>query len=142
VRVQAAHPEDYEWIASRATLAVGPLFRAIKAVDEKGNIHGMVGFDGWTPNSVSLHLALDNPLALRSLLKPGFGIAFDEFYRGVIVVTVLSDNARSLALIPKLGFREVHRIRDGWKPGIDMVLFEMRREDCRWVGPVPLRKAG
>lgn len=142
MRVTAAQPGDLPWIASRANLSISPAMRAIKAVDDAGTIHGMVAYDGWMPNSVCIHIALDNPLALRSLLKPGFGIPFDEFRLGVVVATVLSDNGKSLALVPKLGFRELTRIKDGYKPGIDVVLFEMRRETCRWVAPVQMRKAG
>jgi hypothetical protein len=128
-----AIPADYAWIASRAKLAITPQFRAIKAVDAGGQIRGMVGFDGWTPNAVSLHIALTSPLALRCLIGPAFGIAFKEFGRGVALAMVLSDNAESLRLVRKAGFREKHRIRDGWTVGTDMVMFEMRKDECRWL---------
>ena len=66
--VKPAAPEDYSWIASRAELVIGPAFRAIKAVDASGRIHGMVGYDGWTGNACSVHIALDSPAALRALI--------------------------------------------------------------------------
>lgn len=131
--VRPAHPDHYAWIAQRAGLTAGPSFRAIEAVDEAGRIHGMVGYDGWTENAVCLHVALENPACLRHLLKPGFGIPFVELGRGVALASVLSTNERSLALVPRLGFRFAHRVRDGWKPGVDVVWFEMRREECRWI---------
>lgn len=137
--VRAAPPEHYGWIAKRANLVCGPSFRAIEAVDASGKVHGMVGYDGWTPNAVQMHVALDNPAALRALLKPGFSIPFVEFGRGVALATVLGTNGRSLELVPRLGFRFAHRIVDGYEPGVDVLLFEMRREDCRWLGGV--RKA-
>jgi hypothetical protein len=133
VRILAANPAEYVWIAKRAEVAIGPQFRAIKAVDEVGRIHGMVGYDGWTGNAVSMHVAIDNPAALRHLLVPGFRIPFVEFRKGVALAMVLSTNARSLKLVPRLGFAETHRIRDGWAVGVDLVMFEMRREDCRWL---------
>lgn len=134
MRVLPATPADYPWIASRAQLCIGPQFRAIKAVDEAGRVHGCVGYDAWTQNAVSMHVALDNPAALRALLGPGFRIPFVEFGKGVVLATVLSTNARSLALVPKLGFREVARLREAWAKGVDLVLFEMRREECRFLG--------
>lgn len=133
MRVLPAHPSDYEWIAKRAELCIGPQFRAIKAVDASGRIHGMVGYDGWTGNAVSMHVAVEHPMALRSLIGPGFRIPFLEFGKGVALAMVLSTNARSLAMVPVLGFRETHRIRDGWAVGVDLVMFEMRREECRFV---------
>jgi hypothetical protein len=126
-------PEHYPWIAKRASLVIGSQFRAIEAIDSNGRVHGAVGYDGWTPGAVCVHVALDHPAALRHLLKPGFRIPFDEFGRKVVLATVLSSNARSLALVTSLGFIESHRIVDGWSEGVDMVLFEMRRGNCRWL---------
>ena len=131
--VRDAPAEHYGWIAERARLAIGPSFRAIEAVDESGRIHGMVGYDGWTDNAVCIHIALDNPAALRALLKPGFGIPFLRLNKGVILAQVVSSNDRSLRLVPRLGFRFAYRVRDGWAKGLDMVWFEMRKEDCRHI---------
>lgn len=131
--VTAAHPSDYDWIAQRAALVVGPQFRAIKAVDGSGRIHGMVGYDSWTQNAVSMHVAVDTPTALRSLIPPAFRIPFLEFGLGVALATVLSTNTRSLALVRKLGFHEAVRLQEAWAKDVDMIIFHMRREDCRWL---------
>lgn len=132
--VRPMRPENYGWLASRAQLCIGPQFRAIEAVGPDGRVHAACGYDSWTQNAVSMHVALDNPAALRALLGPGFRIPFVEFGKGVVLATVLSTNARSLALVPKLGFREVARLREAWAKGVDLVLFEMRREECRFLG--------
>lgn len=131
--VRAAPAEHLSWLASRAGLYVHPGLKAIEAVDDSGRIHGMVGYDGWTKNACCAHIALDNPGALRHLLKPGFGIPFIEFGFGVLLVQVVSTNTRSLKLVPKLGFRFAYRVRDGWAPGADMIWFEMRKEECRFI---------
>ncbi len=131
--VRAAPPEHFSWIADRAGLVPGGGFHALEAVDASGRIHGMVGFDGWTPNAVALHVAIDHPAALRHLIRPSFAIAFESFGRSVVVATVLSANTKSLRLVRHLGFREVMRGRDWWAPGVDMVWHEMRREECRWL---------
>lgn len=137
IHVQAAPPAHHEWIAKRAGLSLHSGFGAIEAIDEAGRIVGMVGFDGWMPGSVCLHIALEHPAALRHLLRAGFGVAFDPkpagFNKVAAVATVMSTNKRSLALVKKLGFRHAYTGRDWSGPGIDFEVFEMRREDCRWL---------
>jgi RimJ/RimL family protein N-acetyltransferase len=133
VIVREATRDHYAWIAQRANLTTGPEFRAIEAVDDSGRIHGMIGYDGWTSNAVTMHIALENPAALRSLLGPAFRIPFLNLGRGVALASVLGNNARSLALVKSVGFREACRVRDGFAVGVDLVIFEMRRDECRWV---------
>jgi RimJ/RimL family protein N-acetyltransferase len=131
--VREATRDHYAWIAQKANLTSGPEFRAIEAVDDAGRIHGMVGYDGWTPNAVTMHIALENPAALRSLIRPAFRIPFLSLGRGVAMASVLGNNARSLALVRSVGFREACRVRDGFAVGVDLVIFEMQRADCRWL---------
>jgi RimJ/RimL family protein N-acetyltransferase len=137
ITVRPAPPEHYPWIAERAQLVLSPGFRAIEAVDAEERILGMVGFDGWTPGAVSMHQAIEHPIALRRLLGPAFGIAFDPPPLGAgkrtVIGTVLSTNAAALRLDRHVGFREVGRITDGWDAGVDLVMLEMRKEDCRWI---------
>lgn len=137
--VREAPAEHLGWLAERAGLTVHPALRAIEAIDDVGRIHGMVGLDGWAGNTVCLHIALENPAALRSLAYWGFRAAFVIAGRGVALVQVVSNNTRSLRLVERLGFRRVHTVPNGWRPGIDMVWFEMQRDECRWL-PVDMRK--
>lgn len=132
IEVREAPREHYGWIAQRASLIVGDSFRAIEAV-ESDRILGMVGYDGWTPNSCAMHVAIDDKRAAHKLLRPAFGIPFTELKKGVVLGSVLSTNAKALVLDRKLGFRQVARLRDVWQPGVDLIIFEMRREECRWL---------
>lgn len=45
---------------------------------------------------------------------------------------VPSDNSKALAVDKKIGFREVTRLKDAFKLGVDYVLLEMRKEDCNY----------
>lgn len=132
MRVGPAPAEHYPWIAQRAGLVVGDNFRAIEVTDGE-RILGMVGFDGWTPNSCSLHIALESPIALRKLAHHGFRTVFVGLGRQVALASVLSTNKRSRRLVSGLGFRKVACLRDAWEPRVDMLIFEMRREECRWL---------
>lgn len=138
--VRAAPREHFPWLIQRAECNASIDFKAIEAVDESGRIHGMAGFDGWTPNSVVLTIALDNPAAFRHLVLPIFDYAFLQAGRGVALATVRGSNAKSLKLCKHVGLREVYRVRDGVRVGEDLVIFEMRREECRWI-PEQARKA-
>lgn len=132
IEVRAAPPEHYQWIAARASLILGPHFRALEALDGQGNILGMVGYDGWTPNSCSMHVAIENPIAVRRLLARAFTTPF-RLGRNVLLASVLSTNEKSLKFAKHLGFRQKARIQDGWSDGVDLLILELRRENCRWV---------
>lgn len=123
---------DASLLASRTGYRPSAGFRSLVAIREDGSTAGMVGFDGWTPNSVHMHVALGVAAAARPLLRPAFAEAFADG-RSMALGSVRSSNARSLRLAIRLGFREVYRVKDGWAAGEDMVLFEMRREECRWL---------
>lgn len=140
IQIVGCYDHELGWLAERAGCEIGPGFQAMKAVDERGRVHGMVGYGGWTANSFLMHIALDNPACLRSLLKWCFRYPFEQAGRGVAYATVRGTNEPSLRLCRKVGFREVCRLRDAVAVGEDMVLFEMRREECRWI-PDVVRKA-
>ena len=133
VRVVSVDQKWFHWLTNRAESNASPHMRAIAAVDPNGLIHGMVGFDGWTKNSVVITIALENPASLRSLIHPLFDYAFNQSGRGVALATVRGSNARSIKLCKRVGMREVYRVKDGIDVGEDLVIFEMRREECRWL---------
>lgn len=133
------------WLASRAKLEVHPGLLALEAVDGEGRTVGAVGFDGWMPGAVCLHVALDQPIALRRLLPVALGTVFQPPPAGLgkaaALATILSTNERSLDLVRHLGFREVYRGRDWSGPGVDFVVCELRREDWRHMTRAARRAA-
>lgn len=134
MRFHVRASRELGWIQDRVGVAFSPKARAIAAVDEKtGRIAGMVAYDQMTPNSAQTHIALDNPIALRALMRPAFKYPFEELKLGLLLAFVLSTNLRSLELTEHVGFKPVYRIDDAVAPGVHFVLFEMRRENCRWL---------
>lgn len=132
MRVQEAPPEHYGWLAERNHLWLPTDFRALEAVDENGAIRGMGGFMYWTPNSVQTTIYVDSPAALRALVRPFFSYPFEDCGRGVLLALVPS-HSPVLLIAMRAGFAAVHRIADGFQVGDDMLLLEMRRENCRWL---------
>lgn len=131
--VTAAAPADLGWLVSRAECTLTPAARAIKAVSPSGEIRGMVAYDCWTPNACQAHMAVDAPVAWRALIRPAFRYPFQQAGKSVILASIPAGNARSVHLAKRLGFRETYRVTDGWATGEDLVLFEMRRCECRWL---------
>lgn len=140
-RAQASRPEHFYWLKSRTGCALEDGFRAIEVTDPHdvdwcslcqnwhARIKGMTGFTGWTVNSVSIHVAMETPLALRMLAPASFHYAFREANKRFLVGLTAGDNEKALRLNRLLGFKEVYRHKDGWSDGIDMVLQELRREE-------------
>jgi RimJ/RimL family protein N-acetyltransferase len=122
-----------QWLLERIQYAPTAGARAIEAVDAAGRIRGMVAFDGWTESAAHMHVALESPIAARALLRVVFRYLFLDTGRSIAIGVVPSHNARALAFDKRLGFREVHRIEDGWAPGDDLVILEMRRTECRFI---------
>ncbi len=141
LRVFSMPPEALGWLCERAGCAWTPNLRAIWAIDKHGKIHGAVGFDGWLGNAAQMHIALENPLALRALIRPAFDVIFNQAGKDIAMAVIPSHNERSLRMVTHAGFRVAYRLKDGWAPGDDMILLEMRREDCQWLEEAPYRKA-
>lgn len=135
MKVVAATCSEFYWLSRRAGCALATDFTAIKAVDRFGAIRGMVGYQDWMPNSVKLHMAADTPIVWRSLLRPALSYPFLEVGVGLCVGIIPDHKHKSLDFVRAVGFREGYRQPNGWAKGVDVVVMELRREDCRWLSP-------
>lgn len=126
--------EEWRWIRERARCIACEDSQGIVAICEDGAIGAVAAFDSFTVDACSVHLAIDRPIVLRR----GFlsEIAAHLFYacsRKRIFGLVPSNNEKALRLDKHIGFREVTRIPDAMKEGVDYVVMRMDREDCRWL---------
>ena len=78
-------------------------------------------------------MAVDAPIAWRTLAPAAFRYAFEECDRSLILAVVASDNVRSNTLVRRFGFKEQHRIHNGWSKGVDLVMYQMHRDQCRFL---------
>ena len=131
--IVGCHPHEFLWLVERTGCELTPSFRALKAVDGTGRIHGMVGYSGWTETMCMMHIALEHPAAFRSLLYWAFRYPFEMAGRQIALASVRAANEKSVSLCKRVGFKEAYRIKDGVLPGEDMIIFEMRREECRFI---------
>lgn len=128
MNVRAAIPPDFSWFHARTGYVLSSNARGL-AVGAPPR--AMVAFDAWCPNSAHVHVAIDAPGACRRLVTEAFTWAFGAV--GVLVATIRAGNTRSVRLAQHFGFTERHRVKDGWQVGEDIIVMEMRREDCRWL---------
>ncbi len=106
----------------------------IVAVDATGKMAGICVFDTWSRGSVQVHIWITNPFAIKAgflteISNYAFGLGGVESLIGLIP----ADNEKALNFDEKIGFTEVYRVKDGHAPGVDTVVMQMLKEDCRWL---------
>lgn len=140
--VRAAPYSDFKWLAHRTGCAITTDFSAIQAVvlhpedSTWYSIRGMVGYCNTTRNAVQLHMAVTSPIVWRTLLRPALEYPFLQSKKNICLGVIPEDNAKSIRFTKRAGFTEVHRVKDGWDMGVDLVVLELRKEDCRYIGGV------
>lgn len=132
--IRAATREEILWVTSK--LPIPPTSNSkgvLNYVDEE--IGAAVIYDGWTPNSVQVHVYSAKPARLFSheFIHEIFWYPFVQCNRELLYSVTPADAEASLGVSKALGFRETYRMKDGWEPGVDLVLKEMRRDDCKYL---------
>jgi hypothetical protein len=132
---EEATAEEFSWLQERTGFVPSPACVALKAIDARGIIRGMVAFDCWTHNAAQLHFAVDAPIAFRTLIPEGFRYVFEQADKGVISAAIAANNKRSIKMAERLGLRQCGRIEEGHAPGIDLLILQLKKENCRWIQP-------
>jgi RimJ/RimL family protein N-acetyltransferase len=125
---------DWDWFTCRNSIQLLPDMTSILAYNVTTNaiLAGCV-MDNWTESSCQIHFCIDNPMAIRhKFFEEIAEFVYDTAGRTVMHGLVPADNLKALALDKKIGFREVTRLTDAFKLGVDYVLLEMRKEDCNF----------
>lgn len=105
------------------------------------SISALCLYDHWTHSAVQVHVYASDLRDLFNLdyLHEIFRYPFETGNCQVLVSATPADHKASLAVSAWLGFKEILQIADGWKPGVPMVVKQLRREDCRfWPEKVSL----
>lgn len=128
---RAATPESLAWLEVRSGACLTRLATGVEVRDAKGLVRGVVGFDDATPTSIRAHMAVDTPVAWRTLLPAALNYAFRQLRKRVLVGTIPAANKQSLRFAKHVGLCETYRIWDGWAAGEDLIVLEMRQE--QWL---------
>lgn len=131
--IRAATQKEVERIAQLMSYCPTRNVKSVASVSD--GIDACVLFDFWTMNAVQVHVYAPSMKALfdKAFLREIFTFPFVTADRAILYSVTPADQKGSLAVSAWLGFREKYRQKDGWAPGIDMVLKELRREDCRFL---------
>ena len=108
--------------------------KGITALDGDNVPQAVCVLDGWSPNSCIIHIWINNPFVLKhGFAEEIFNFVFsEESGRTKIIGVTPSDNLKAVKFIKNIGFKEVYRISDGYKVGVDYVVTEMNKDKCRY----------
>ena len=108
--------------------------RMIGRVDSKGKLCGVVAYNGFVGATCCIHCAGDDSnWASPEFLYASFDYPFNKCKLVAVFGTLASNNLQALRLDQHLGFRQVHIVPQGWDSENDLIILEMRRENCRWL---------
>ncbi len=125
-------PRDLMMIPEDARPALMENTRGIIARDESDMPQAICTMDSWSPNSCQVHIWIKNPLVLRH----GFREEVCEFvfaHVNKMLFVMPSDNEKVVNFAEKMGCVELIRIKDGFDIGVDYIVSEMNKEDCRYI---------
>ena len=126
----------FGWLEERAKVTLARDARGFEAY-RKGKLVAAVAFDSWSQNACMGHIVIEDPMVLRHyFLQVCLTFAFEHADRGVMIALVAGSNTKSIKFCKHMGFTELSRIREGYSRGVDLILFEMRKKNCRWLLPL------
>lgn len=108
--------------------------KGIVAIRDGVPVGVMLG-DSWSRNSVNVHIGIVDPLVFKHKMHYEFcEYVFHTCDRGQMLGLVPADNEKALKLNKHFGFREVYRIKDGYDVGVDYVVMQYTKEECKYLG--------
>ena len=125
--------EEWDWIKERAQCVRCEDTVGMTAYCD-GELVGAVAFDTWSYNSCVIHIAFEDFLTFKhGWPEAVFGYIFNQCDKGVIIGHTPASNVKALRFNKHIGFVELCRIKDGYEEGIDVVIQEYRKENCKYI---------
>jgi RimJ/RimL family protein N-acetyltransferase len=106
-------------------------FGSVSAVNHE--LLGVVAFNGFWGHVCSIHTAGEGNWISRTLIWRTFDYPFRQLDMRALMAPVAASNVRSYNFIKRMGFKEIHRITDGWDAGDDLIVLQMLRDECPWL---------
>lgn len=103
-------------------------------VELDGNIIAGVVYNMHSPADIHMHVAVENGARLRRYeLDIAFGYPFRQLKCKRITGLVRSDNLAAQRFDEHLGFVREGLKRRATSDGVDVIVYGMLREECRWL---------
>lgn len=126
-------PDEWAWFHSRTSVIYCSDTQGIVAYRD-GVLVAAVMFDTWTPSSVNVHMAIDDPLVIKHGLFTEVAVhAYHRCGRKRMFGLVPSNNAKAIKLDKHIGFKQVAVVPDAVDDGVDYIVMRLDKEDCRWL---------
>lgn len=123
---------SFEWFNQQVPVLAVEDSCGIVAINEKNEYIGGCVLDNWTETSVQCSFLIESPMLLRDkFFHKCATFIFNEMGRELVYVLVPSDNEKSLNFVTRMGFIEQARLIGAFKEGVDYVILELRKENCR-----------
>lgn len=91
-------------------------------------------WDNWTRNSVQCHFMVKNKIALKhGFVEEVADFVFNHQGKKFIYGMVPGDNEKAIKLNEHFGFTEKLRLEEAWADGVDYVVMELKKENCRYL---------
>ena len=126
--------DEWFWFQNRTHVLLCEDMQGIIAYRNDEIIAACV-FDTWTSVGANVHLAIDDPLALRhGLLQEAAAHAFIRGNKQKLFGLVPSNNKKAIKMNKHVGFEVVTEIPDSIEEGVGMVVMVITREKAeRWL---------
>jgi RimJ/RimL family protein N-acetyltransferase len=108
--------------------------RGIVAIREDASIAGGIIMTNWSHNSVHVHVGAETPFVFKyGLHAEAARYIYNVAQRDVILGFTPADNEKAIKLNKHLGLREIGRLPNAYKRGVDYVILCMRRDECSYL---------
>jgi hypothetical protein len=137
------YSHDWPWVRKYLPLQRCEGGTGVAAYDaETGILQAAMITESWTATSVVTHMIIANKMVLRhGFFEECAWYVFTHADRCKMYGHIRSDNEAAIKLDTHIGFTEVVRLKDAYDIGVDDVVMELHRDDCRyWGGPAEDRR--
>ena len=125
-----------QWVSERVGRLTPWISEAALGLECDGELVAGIVIDGYVKNARgSMHCAIANKYGMnREFIFACFDYAFRVLDLKVLLNPVAESNAASLRFTQHMGFKEIARIPQAWDGEEALILFQLHRDDCRWLG--------
>jgi hypothetical protein len=128
-------PQDWDWVLNINAINRCEDTRGIVAVDiDADKPVAACVMDNWTSNSVQAHFMIETPIVLRhGFLEECMDFVFNFADRKKMYGIIPASNEKIVKLTKHMGFTEKTRLEEAYAPGVDYVVMELKKENCKYL---------
>jgi hypothetical protein len=139
VHFRAFHgPADWGWVQEQVPVLRVEDTAGIMAVDEDTNttIAACI-MDNFTNNSVQAHFMLTFNMVFRhGFMQEVYDYVFTHLGKKYMYGLVPSSNEKAVRINEHMGFTEKVRMPDAFADGVDYIVMELKKENCKYLSQV------